>query len=78
MKPDESCALGAQHASRTMPDLGWMANQDSVLVRYNDGTVQELPAHRYVAQKYLPSMDDLTPCPRALQREPSSKLPPTL
>ena len=37
---------------------GW-TNQDSVLVRYNDGTVQELPQHRYVELRYLPLVDDL-------------------
>ena len=38
-------------------------NQDSVLVRYNDGTVKEIPAHRYVEQQYLPFIADLIPCP---------------
>ena len=42
---------------------GW-TNQDSVLVRYNDGTVQELPAHRYAEQRYLPSIHDLESVPR--------------
>jgi hypothetical protein len=39
-------------------------NQDSVLVRYDDGTVQELPARHYVELKYLPPLDDLRPCPK--------------
>ena len=41
---------------------GWR-NQDSVLVRYGDGTVQELPARRYIELKYLPPLEDLPPCP---------------
>lgn len=41
---------------------GW-TNQDSVLVRYDDGTVQELPAHRYVERRYLPFIADLILCP---------------
>jgi hypothetical protein len=41
---------------------GW-TNQDSVLIRYNDGTVQELPARRYVEGGYLPLIADLIPCP---------------
>ena len=41
---------------------GWVT-QDSVLVRYSDGTVQELPARRYIAQRYLPSIDDLHSVP---------------
>ena len=42
---------------------GW-DTQDSVLVRYNDGTVQELPVHRYIAQRYLPSINDLRSVPK--------------
>ena len=38
-------------------------NQDSVLIRYNDGIVKEIPAHRYVEQQYLPFIADLIPCP---------------
>lgn len=41
---------------------GW-GNQDSVLVRYGDGTVQELPARRYVELKYSPPLEELSPCP---------------
>jgi hypothetical protein len=44
---------------------GW-GGQDSVLVHYDDGTVQELPARRYIERKYLPLLEDLPPCP-ALQ-----------
>ena len=41
---------------------GW-TNQDSVLVRYKDGTVQELSQNRYVELRYLPSIGDLISCP---------------
>ncbi len=58
----------AKHAKTDMPiglcriKDGW-GNQDSVLIRYGDGTVQELPARRYIELKYLPKLEDLPPCP---------------
>ena len=37
---------------------GW-ANEDSVRVRYGDGTELDIPASQYVADGYEPPLDEL-------------------
>jgi hypothetical protein len=39
------------------------ADGDSVLVRYDDGTVMEIPAHRYIEEGWLPPIEKLPQCP---------------
>lgn len=45
---------------------GW-ANQDSVIIRYNDGTEGEIPASRYLEQAYQPPLDTLPWCNPSLR-----------
>lgn len=41
---------------------GW-ANQDSVIVKYDDGQTQEIPASQYISQGYQPDIERLPACP---------------
>ena len=43
---------------------GW-ATEDSVRIRYPDGTELEIPASRYSEQGYSPALDDLPWCENA-------------
>ena len=51
---------------------GW-ADQDSVIVRSDNGDTREMPASEYSDQGYQPPIEDLPFCPRGLKaskREP--------
>jgi hypothetical protein len=43
---------------------GW-GTEDSVVIRYDDGEKQEIPASRYIDQGYKPQIDSLPACPPA-------------
>ena len=47
---------------------GW-ADQDSVIVRYDDGTKMEVPASVYENDGYDPPLQQLPPCPPKAEAE---------